>query len=253
MDIERLNREEDALMLSFESHPVLSGLQRMSKAEMQRILLEEAVMSFQFPEFCDLTVIGLDKVKSDVRDSGLQDAAEDAVKTVRSLYIEEVHPELHRRQLAEDLAQFGVDRSAVIETVLKGGSKATKRTRKSLGNFLRQKPGMSAEEYAVQLLAALRLGHEALVSVEYRKFLERMNELGFDERQSTFYVPHRDHDEKKSPLHKIPDQPITHSDHLGAAYQKFLCNEQQIQAAIDISTRVVGVRSKFYDQFAIPV
>ncbi len=249
MDIQRLNQEEDALIRSFESHPVLSGLQRMNKADMRQLLLEEAVMSFQFPEFCDLTVIGLDKVKSDVRDSTLQDAAESAVKTVRSLYLEEVHPELHRRQLAEDLSQFGVDRSRVIETVLRGGSKATKRTRKGFGIFLRQKPDTSAEEYGMQLLAALRLGHEALVSVEYRKFLERMKELGFDEEKSVFYAPHRDHDEKRSALHEVSESPVTHSDYIVGAYQKFLFNETQIRAAVRISRGIVRVRSKFYDQF----
>lgn len=213
--------------------------------EIHRILLQRYWLSEEFTHIYDVAL------------NRLTLASSDAQEVVRRIIREEYPVDergwrtpSHREDLVTDLVHLGVTRAQFAR------SRPTLKTRATIAqaraivlNF-----GMESKP-DIALLAFLRYWGEVLTAVEYSAFWPRISaELG--ERESVFYLYHKAHDEKVTPMTQILHRVdlTTHADKMGEFVAKEVSYEgDNPDASFKLATlatqKAIANKLLFYRQF----
>ncbi len=227
---------ERQLLARFTSHPVLQAVGTLPDEQFLAVLLQRRFLSLIFTTVYD---IGIDALSD-----------ETATKFVGVILREEYPDDTgetrsHREDLVGDLDVLGATKAQVL------GCRPTAVTTSILLDTL-ELIGDSAGIGAagdVKVLAMLRFWGEVLVSVEYGMYWKRMERLFQDAGvESEFYLAHINHDGCEA-LTDASDQSVTHSGMLGACLKRLLATPDADAAFLEIETRLVEMRLRFYDQF----
>jgi hypothetical protein len=230
----RADASEAALLKRFTSHPVLSGVRRLSTGAFLDVLLQRRFLSLMFAVVYDIGIDGLD-----------DDAA---VRLVREILREE-YPDpsgatpSHREDLVADLLVLGATRELVL------ASRPSAVTAGVVADTLALMLDAAAAGDDVAVLTILRFWGEVLVSVEYGEFWRRMEDAFVSAgARSRFYHPHHHHDGRE-PLSEASASSATHSGRLGACLAGLLPAAGAAACFETTERRVLELRLRFYDQF----
>lgn len=239
MDLNKAEEFENLLIEKFKTNSLFKKIERLEKSELGKVLLQRRYLSYCFTPVYDLAIDALSERES---------------KKITRRVLREEYPGMdgnsmsHREDLFEDLLAFGFTREEIVNSY---PSKETMVNIQDTFSYLRE---ISTEEYYdICLLIFLRFWGEVLVSLEYEQYWRALKSIfaSSDNYKSKFYKVHLEHDAKRTPLNKLLNTALTHSDkmslHLVHLIKK--CDDFKIEKFQYIEKKIFTIKANFYKQF----
>ncbi|GAA2060838.1 hypothetical protein GCM10009801_02720 [Streptomyces albiaxialis] len=235
--LHELDQFEDALIERYHGHPVLARITRLTEPDFAEVMLQRRFLSLAFTPAYDLAIDLL-------RD-------EEGLRIARVILREE-YPDAHgqtpshREDVKEDLYRLGISRAELV------ASRPTPATSRAIqGTFELIAEAGAHEDADLRLLTILRFWGEILVSVEYERLWQRLEERFTENGRnvSRFYHPHLVHDAKSHPLATVSLLSGTHADRLATRLSEMLTDAAAVAAFKESEERALALKTAYYDQF----
>lgn len=223
------DQREKQLLSGLTAHPILQHPETLSDQQLVYVLLQRRFISMIFTPVYDM---GIDALST-------QAALDVAREIVREEY--PVGKPSHREDLIADLLDLGATRHQIL------ACKPTPSTTSTLIETLELMGEAAAGGDEVRVLGMLRFWGEVVVAVEYGQFWKAIGPyFTTKQRPSCFYQAHYSHDGRE-PIAAASAQ--THSGRLGQCLRVLLDSPGAAKSLVEIETKIVHSRLRFYDQF----
>jgi len=228
--LQRYDEYENGLVREFHGHPFFLALGDVSNDTFERYLLQRSFLSLEFVKWEEIAKLGL--------------TSEQGQQVVRRIIREEVPPNrpTHKDDLLYDLNLVGISTEQFRSTQ---PTAATAETTRGLYDLVRYPQG----HYDLRVLVVLRVAGEIFVAETYRYVVQELERrYGITSRQSKFYWPHFEHDQKGGQ----GDYGVGHADSFDAVLGELIVDEATLAVAQEAAREGMELVYDFHSQF-VPV